>query len=153
MAKENVSIFQTYWMVYMKVLSNVRYALRLLVDIVHKDTSVISSRSIAESEGFSVVYIRQLLMQLRNKKIIKTVRGRKGGITLAKDPVDISVYDIYCACSGHLVLSDCLTTTTHCKSSLNQPCRIHDVWERLNAEVVDVLKRTTLADILREIKE
>lgn len=138
----------------MQVMTKVRYALKLLVDIAQcSEFSLSSARIIAEQEGFSNVYIRQILMCLRENGIITTSRGRYGGIMLARAPEEITVYDVYRACSGNLHISECLTTKQHCKSNNGKACAIHGVWERLNNEIIEVLHATTLSQVLKEIKE
>lgn len=138
----------------MQVMTKVRYALKILVDIAQcSEFSLSSARIIAEQEGFSNGFIRQIMMNLRESGIITTARGRHGGIMLARPPEEITLYDVYRACSGNLYISECLTSDQHCRSNKGKPCAIHNVWEQLNTDVVNLFSAISLAKVLQEIKE
>lgn len=56
-----------------------------------------NSDQLAESVNTNPVVIRRLIKFLTTAGLVKTTRGKTGGIQLAKDPAQISLKDIYVA--------------------------------------------------------
>ena len=56
--------------------------------------TVCSSRDVAEEMSIPRDYLIQLAQLLRNAGIIAARPGKHGGYSLAKDPAQISVYDV-----------------------------------------------------------
>ena len=56
-----------------------------------------NSDQLAESVNTNPVVIRRLIKYLTVAGLVKTTRGKTGGIQLAKDPAQISLKDIYTA--------------------------------------------------------
>ncbi|MEE8179555.1 MAG: Rrf2 family transcriptional regulator, partial [bacterium] len=56
------------------------YGVRCMLDLaLHYGQGPISIRDISKREGISKNYIEQLFIRLRHAKLIKSVRGPKGG--------------------------------------------------------------------------
>lgn len=58
-----------------------------------------TSDLLAKSVNTNPVVIRRLLLQLTKAKLVLTIRGKSGGVKLAKEPVSINLKDIYLALS------------------------------------------------------
>lgn len=134
----------------MKLSAKVRYAVKILVDIALEKEKPLTISSIAKRENISNNYLRQLVMLMVQEGILKTLRGKNGGVFLAKEPKDITVYELYRLLEGELFISDCLKPIVHCESSHNKPCFISDIWNQVNKAVIQVLNTMTLADILEK---
>ena len=71
-------------------------ALEILILINSKATlSPISSKEISEETNLSLRYIETIIQFLVQNKILRSVRGAKGGYLLARDRRKISLKDIY----------------------------------------------------------
>lgn len=68
---------------------------------------LVKIKDISEKEKISESLLRRIIADLEKAKIIKTIRGRSGGITLAKEANLISVYDVLSAAGEELGLRDC----------------------------------------------
>lgn len=69
----------------MKISTKGRYGLRAVIDIaIHGDSEPVSLSDIAVREDISVSYLEQLIAKLRRADIVTSVRGAKGGYSLAK---------------------------------------------------------------------
>lgn len=55
----------------------------------------ITSSLVADSIGSNPVIVRNLFLDLSKNGLIITSAGKNGGVTLAKEPKDISLWDIY----------------------------------------------------------
>lgn len=126
------------------------YSLRAsaaLVDFYERDQTATVSE-IAVGEAIPESFLRKLLKPLIRAQIVKSERGYSGGITLARDPYEISVLDVIEAVDGKLSLNDCVLEPSEC--GFIQRCAMYNVW----IETTEVLKRHlrsyTLEDVRRQ---
>jgi len=97
---------------------------------------------ISEREGISVKYLEQLIIPLKKAKLIKSVRGPKGGHSLTKSPQRITIGEIVRAVEGNTELVDCITRPQVCERSNSCPTR--DVWKSATQAMYKELDKTTL---------
>jgi len=64
----------------------------------------ITIRTIAESQGIPRHYLEQILVKLRQGRILASTRGAEGGYSLARDPSDITVQEVLLCLEGETVL-------------------------------------------------
>ncbi len=74
-------------------------AVHILTALACNKKELMNSDSLATSVNTNPVVIRRLLSLLTKAKLVTTVRGKSGGVKLAKDPVQITLKDIYIALS------------------------------------------------------
>ncbi len=123
------------------------YALKSLIHIALSEEPL-SSKQIYEREGIPIAFLEQILVRLRKKGLIRSVRGKKGGYVLSRHPKEISVFDVINAMEGPYGIVKCLIPgeETECLFSLTD-CILKDVWNTVQNEVVLILKRITLEDL------
>jgi Rrf2 family protein len=123
--------------------------MRALVTIAHAyGIHPIKRKDIAKKENISESYLENLLITLKNRGIIYTTRGAKGGYTLARSPQDISLLDIYHALEGSVSPVECLDNPDICDKK--NTCVTRTVWDRMQKSLTDVLENTSLNDLLNE---
>ena len=67
----------------MKLSSKSRYAVMALTDLAKFNTKdPVTLRDISLRQGISLVYLEQLFLKLKKNKIVKSIRGKKGGYIL-----------------------------------------------------------------------
>jgi Rrf2 family cysteine metabolism transcriptional repressor len=133
----------------LKFTIKTEYALKSLIHIALSDEPV-SSKQIYEKEGIPIAFLEQILVRLRRKGLIKSVRGKKGGYVLAKSPKEISVFDVINVMEGPYGIVKCLVPggEAECLFSLTD-CVLKDVWNTVQTEVISILKKITLEDLTR----
>jgi Rrf2 family protein len=133
----------------LKFTIKTEYALKSLIHIAISDEPV-SSKQIYEKEGIPIAFLEQILVRLRRKGLIKSVRGKKGGYVLAKSPKEISVFDVINVMEGPYGIVKCLVPggEVECLFSLTD-CALKDVWNTVQAEVISILKKITIEDLTR----
>ena len=57
----------------------------------------VSLRDISLRQGISLVYLEQLFLKLKKNKIVKSVRGNKGGYILNKKASEINISEVFLA--------------------------------------------------------
>ncbi len=96
----------------------------------HKE-GALSIEKIATQANVPKNYLEQILLDLKRSGILKSIRGAKGGYTLAKDAKNITLLDII-----QSVESECCA----------DPCRtddpiLHSLWLEFNAHIKKFLDR------------
>ncbi len=81
----------------MKISAKVDYACRALLELaLHwpKETPFVIEE-IAKKQKIPNKFLTHILLQLKQLGYVESVRGKRGGYLLAKQPKDINVWDIY----------------------------------------------------------
>ncbi|MGV8049530.1 MAG: RrF2 family transcriptional regulator [Anaerolineaceae bacterium] len=133
----------------MQITNQADYALRSMLFIAPLGTDKpIPSNVIAEEMQISRIFLSRINSQLGNAGLIKTRRGARGGIVLAKKPADISIYDILTAVDGNISLIHCTKDPEGCPLSDN--CPYMDFWKEAEDLLIKKMKQTSLQDILEQ---
>jgi len=109
----------------------------------------ITGREIASNERLPADYVEQILLRLRRAGLVNSVRGARGGYSLARAPEAVSVREVISA-------SELGTFDLHCVShpvgtercAESQSCSIRPVWVLLQQKIDDVLESVHLGDLL-----
>ena len=131
----------------MKISTRGRYGTRMMLDLAaHHDQGPTPLREIAKRQDISVKYLEQLIIPLKAAGYIRSVRGARGGYTLAKKPDKINVGQIIKVLEGGLSLVDCVEDPKLCEREKNCPTR--DIWLRMSERLMEELSSLTLRDVL-----
>jgi Rrf2 family protein len=106
----------------------------------------VSLASVAERTGISRGYLEQLVLGLRNARLVRGVAGRYGGYRLSERPSNITVGQIVEAAIGPIFLVDCVEDASACVRADFCECRV--VYSLINERVAEFLREYTLADLL-----
>ncbi len=135
----------------MKVPTRVRYALRAVVEIAERNSDVpVPIRDFARAQEISTKYAKQLMSHLGKAGIVRGYRGVGGGYTLARDPHEITVLDIYTALDEDVHLAPCVGPDLRCERE--DSCAARDFWHRMSRVLLRELRSTTIGDLLENMK-
>jgi Rrf2 family protein len=97
-------------------------------------------------------FLRKILNRLVQARLVHSARGTGGGYTLAKEPQAITILDIVEAIEGRIYLNQCLIGPEWCEN--RAWCPVHTVWRQAQNAFAEVLRASTLADMVtnREFK-
>lgn len=128
----------------MKLSLKVVYACQVLAQLgtAYGRTLLPHIDELATAEAIPSNYLVQILNELRNGGLIVSKRGKQGGYALAKDPKEISLYDIVRAVEGELLEFQSESGGTHA-------ARTKKVWEAVAAK----LEAETRAVSVRELMD
>ena len=104
---------------------------------------------IARRQDISVKYLEQIIIPLKEAKLIKSVRGPKGGHMLAKPPSKINVGTIVKVLEGGIDMTECVGNPKVCERSGD--CAARSVWKAATKAMDDKLRSITLSDMLKTI--
>ncbi len=128
----------------MRLSTKGRYATRILLCISRLEGDLpVSKKRISEQEGISTDYIEQIIVPLKNTGLVSSVRGLRGGFRLAKDPADITVFDILSASEGNINLVGCLAEGC----SKSDTCVVQRVWQGASDVLQDYFSKITLKEL------
>ena len=133
----------------LKISAKARYALRILLDVAvnASEKTPRTGAAIAQAQQISEKFLSRIVVVLRRKGLLRSVRGNVGGFRLAMSPDDIRLIDVIEAVQGPLAIIDCLLPGAAC--SRQDTCAARRVWADVNATLVSTLSKVTLASILR----
>ena len=133
----------------MTVTARSEYALRALRYLGRRfPDGEASSREIAEGEGIPEVFLKQIMVALRRRGIVRGTRGVKGGYSLAKAPDKLTIRAIIEATEGGVEKIFCLERGQSCLD-FDLDCRLKHIWNEALAAFRVVLDSYTLADIIK----
>lgn len=137
----------------MRITAQEEYGLRCMLQLARRaGGEPLTIAEISQREALSLPYVGKLMALLRHAGLAGSVRGRAGGYVLPRPPSEIRLDEIIETLGGELFEEE-----DHCDrypagetSCVHVgDCSIRSVWSALGDLIRDVLRRTTLADLLR----
>lgn len=136
----------------MKISTKGRYGVRILLDLaLHEGNAPRLIRDISESQQISEKYISRLIIALRRANMVRSIRGAKGGFRLARNPAELTLLDIVEVMEGPVAIVDCVRFPEKC--SRNDQCATREVWDALNSEIREAMRKVTLSDIIENYRK
>ena len=131
----------------MKLSTRTRYGTRALLEMaLHWDEGPILMRDIAQRQDVSLPYLEQLIGPLVAGGIVRSTRGAKGGVELARPPQEVKLSEVIGILEGSLAPADCLKDPSVCDRS--QSCVTRDIWHEMGQAMNSVLEANTLQDLV-----
>ena len=128
----------------MQLTRHTDYALRLLIYLAGIGDGRAQIAAVAEAQAISRTHLMKIANELARAGFIDAVRGRGGGIRLARAPAEIDLGEVVRTMEPPCPMVDC----TSCR--LVRRCALPGVLDQASAAFQAVLDRVSLADILRE---
>jgi Rrf2 family cysteine metabolism transcriptional repressor len=131
----------------MKLSTKGRYGTRALLDLaLHWDEGPILLRDIAQRQQIPLPYLEHLIAPLKAAGIIKSTRGARGGIWLAKPPQEVRLSEVIQLLEGPMALVDCVNNPQVCPHS--DLCATRHIWCEIRKAINSVLESVTLQDLV-----
>jgi Rrf2 family transcriptional regulator, nitric oxide-sensitive transcriptional repressor len=124
------------------------YSLRLLMYLALKDDGLATIAEVAESYGISKNHLMKVAHQLGVAGYVATVRGRSGGLRLAKPAEAIGLGEVVRHTEPDMALVSCFDPAS-APCAIQQCCVLQGALERACLAFVDVLDGYTLSDLVK----
>ena len=113
------------------ITREIDYAIRALLYLaLHSEAQVVSTTVLAEQMEIPYRFLRRILLGLVDAGLVISVRGKQGGLRLAKAPEMISLFDLVKAVDRDaLALNICLADIESCHRAAS--CVVHDELARI----------------------
>lgn len=122
------------------------YATVILSHLAHDKLRVQGALEIAEATGIAQPTASKILKMLVKAGVLSSVRGARGGYTLAKAPERITVAWVISVLEGPIALTECSASHKGCEQASG--CRIQGNWHVINEKIMQALESVTLADLM-----
>lgn len=112
----------------------------------HGDPRPVRLADVADKHGIPQRFLVQILLDLKRAGLIVSTRGAAGGYGLAKSPHDITLFDV-------LDVIDPTEQSARQDDPLQPTVFVHNiraVWDRVVEAQQEMLKKTTLAEIVAQ---
>jgi len=138
----------------MKINRRTDYAFRVMLSLAKTPEGTrLSTHKIQEMMFIPRAFLLRIIADLSRAGMILTFPGPKGGVQLSRSAGLISLYQVWEAINGSLIISDCVENTNDCP--LGEECPVNGhliklqeiIRSELNAVTFDILaeEATTLA--------
>lgn len=121
------------------------YAARAVLGLAQRYPSggILRVEQLAAAQGVPANYLVQILIELKAKGIVRSVRGKEGGYHLARPPAEVTLGDVLRAVHG-AVIDISAVNTPEC------PGELRAAWERLQSSVQFTADSITFQQLLDE---
>lgn len=131
----------------MRLTAMTDYALRLLMYVAQHPDRLCTIAEIAQAHGISETHLMKVTHQLGLQGWIETVRGKGGGLRLARRPEDINLGALVRGVEPNFRLVDCFGTDSTC--ALTGHCGLAGLLDGALQRFLAHLDGFTLADALQ----
>lgn len=108
-----------------------------------------SAHDIASHVRVGLPTVSKILKILARQELLVSVRGSRGGYTLARPAHKISIAEIIDAMEGPVALTECSSSPGLCVQESS--CSIRSNWQKINRAVRRALETMSLAEMARPI--
>lgn len=102
-------------------------------------------KDIAEATALPHPYLAKIIHTLARRGLVHTRRGVGGGVALAREPEQITLFDIALALDDPLLEERCMLGSAVCSDE--RACPAHAFWTHHRKEQIAFLRDTNLADV------
>jgi Rrf2 family protein len=129
----------------MKITARAEYASLAILELALRfNSGQVQAKEIADRQQIPLKFLEQILIQLRNAGLVRSIRGASGGYLLARPPDEISLKDVVEAVEGELNIID---------SKLDDRT-LRTVWSEIQNDFLSRLAGVSIQQLLnRKLKE
>ena len=121
-------------------------ALKYLAE--HPETPALSAKDVADAYGIPAQLLAKVLQRLTKTGLLRSHAGMNGGYALARNPRQISAFEVIHAIDGPLFLTSCTKGAKSCDLTPN--CTIKEPLARVNETIIGVLKSISIHDLAEQ---
>jgi Rrf2 family nitric oxide-sensitive transcriptional repressor len=132
----------------MRLTTMTDYAMRLLMYVARHPDRLCTIAEIAQSYGISEPHLMKITHRLAQRGWIETVRGKNGGMRLARPPHEINLGAVVRDTENDLALVECFVADNGC--TLRGRCGLTAIIDGALQQFMQHLDRYSLADIMPE---
>ena len=118
-------------------------ALHTAVFLAHNGGEAMPTNRIAARLQVSEAHLAKVMQRLGKAGVVNGRRGPGGGFTLARDPDQITLLDVFEGAEGPINLPSCLYSEPICQGD----CLMGGLLVKLGNQVLDYFKNTRLSDL------
>lgn len=132
----------------MQITRQADYAIRAILYLAHLGPDEKASTSqIAEEKDIPLSFLAKIIAQLSVAGLLQTMRGARGGVTLARPAKDINLLEVVEAIDGPIQINECVNDSYQCSQ---HGCPMRGIWQDTQADLVNRLRNSTFDKFVTE---
>jgi Rrf2 family protein len=136
----------------MRISTKIRYGARAMLELAYRyGEGPVDLKEISKKEDISLKYLEQVIIPLRTAGLVKSIRGSKGGYSLAKPPSEICLNDVVKILDGEIQLLECLRDPKECRKS--DLCVTREIWKEASDAIHRIFSSVTFEEMVRRKRE
>ncbi|HEX8703814.1 MAG TPA: Rrf2 family transcriptional regulator [Myxococcaceae bacterium] len=124
------------------------YSLRVLLYLAARPGSLVSTQEVSEAYGISKNHLVRVVQSLGKEGFIEVRPGRTGGITLARQPSEITLGKVFRVTEPDFHLVECFNKDEN-TCPIAPACGLKGVLYEAREAFLAVLDKYTLADVMK----
>lgn len=122
------------------------YTMRVLIYLGLRREGLVTISDVAKAYGISENHLMKVVHQLAQRGYIETIRGKGGGMRLAREPESINLGELIRLTEGDTGLLECLDRKSSC--CIQPACSLIGILREAQNALFAVLGKYTLNDLL-----
>ncbi len=132
----------------MRLTTFTDYSIRVLIYLALHPDRLITIADIADAYGISRNHLMKVVHYLGQQGYLETVRGKSGGVRLARPPAEVNLGSLVRATEAGSSLAECFAPTgSECR--IESACVLRGILHQALQAFFGVLDGYTLADVMR----
>ena len=111
---------------------------------------LVGAREMATTLEIPMPFLWKILRRLSEKRLVRSFKGVHGGYELARPARSIRVSEVLAAGTDGDQMGLCVIGLDKCDD--RDPCPLHSQWKNLRKRMESRFQKTTLADLVRDLK-
>jgi len=133
----------------MQITRQADYAVRAVLYLARMEPNQRAATSqVAQEQHIPPSFLAKIISQLSIAGLLHTSRGARGGVTLAREPKDITLLEVIESIDGPIMLNECVSDNSIC--TFDDDCPLRPVWCEAQEELINRLKGTNFQQLLEQ---
>ena len=138
----------------MKLTTKGRYAVMAMADLAtNVNIGTVSLTEISSRQNISLAYLEQIFIKLKNKKLVKSIRGANGGYILERPASEIKISHIISAVDEEVKMLNCKKNSKKGCNNKFAKCITHNLWDELEQHINNFFEKVKLEDLVKQNKK
>ena len=134
----------------MKLTTKGRYAVMAMADLAsYSKNKPVSLSEISARQNISLAYLEKLFVHLKENKLVKSVRGVKGGYALERPASEIRLSNIFYAVNEEVKTLNCKKDSKKGCNNKSVKCITHNLWDKLDSHINGFFENVKLEEIVK----
>jgi Rrf2 family protein len=127
------------------------YGIRAVLYIASNQNKLIALRDISKELKVPHHFLAKIVQKLVKAGIIKSKKGKKGGLRLGKKPSKLKIIEVISIIDGEAIFKECVLGLPDCSDK--KPCAVHTYWKNIRDEIIKMFSERTIQELIEgEIK-
>ena len=131
----------------MKRNGRLSLALHVLAHMAEAPDQTLTSAEIAKHIGTNAVVVRRVLGSLKGAGLLTSEKGHAGGWSLAVDPKEVTLANVYLALDEHLIIHSDVKINSKCMVEHNLHKKVSDILSELEEDLIKKLADIPISKI------